>query len=60
VLSDSLAAGGLRILARFAWVLGIDPQQQHLTAALLVVPISLLVSSLLFLKGAFRRKHPAI
>jgi MFS family permease len=60
VISDSLAAGGLSILARFAWLLGIDPQQHHLTAALLVVPISLLVSSLLFLKGAFRSKHAGI
>jgi MFS family permease len=54
-LSDSLAAGNATLIAGFARVLGIDPTQEHLTAALLVVPAGLLVSALFFLWGA--RKH---
>jgi hypothetical protein len=33
-------------------MLGIDPTQEHLTAALLVVPAGLLVSAMFFLWGA--------
>jgi len=54
-LSDSLAGGNASLIADLARVLGIDPTQEHLTAALLVVPAGLLVSALFFLWGA--RKH---
>jgi len=59
VLSDSIQAGGLSLIARVAALLGIEAQRQHLTAALLVVPISLLISSLLFLWGAVSQKTAA-
>ena len=52
VLSDSLVAGRIKALASVAQFLGIDPAREHLTAALLVVPLSLLLSSLFFLWGA--------
>jgi sugar phosphate permease len=52
VLSDSIHAGHLSFIAAIAGSLGIEAQRQHLTAALLVVPLSLLLSSLLFLWGA--------
>src|SRR6266404_3221830 len=54
-LSDSLAGGNATLIAGLAKLLGIDPTQEHLTAALLVVPAGLLVSALFFLWGA--RKH---
>jgi MFS family permease len=54
-LSDSLAGGNAALIAGLARVLGIDPTQEHLTAALLVVPAGLLVSALFFLWGS--RKH---
>lgn len=57
VLSDSLQAGRLSFIAGIARLLGIEAQRQHLTAALLVVPISLLLSSLLFLWGAASQKN---
>jgi sugar phosphate permease len=56
VISDSLQAGRLSFVAAFASMLGIDAQRQHLTAALLVVPLALLLSSGLFLWGAAERK----
>ena len=56
VLSDSIRAGGLTFIARIASLLGIEAQRQHLTAALLVVPISLLISSLLFFWGAVSQR----
>jgi len=59
VLSDSIQAGRLSFIARIASLLGIEAQRQHLTAALLVVPISLLLSSLLFLWGAASHKTAA-
>ena len=52
VLSDSLYAGRMRTLASIATFVGIDPHNEHLTAALLVVPAALLLSSLFFLWGA--------
>src|SRR6267143_482868 len=55
-LSDSLAAGNATLIAGLARILGIDPTQEHLTAALLVVPGGLFVSALFFLWGA--RKPP--
>ncbi|MDX6501101.1 MAG: transporter, Spinster family, sphingosine-phosphate transporter [Blastocatellia bacterium] len=51
-LSDSLAGGNANLIAGMARLLGIDPTQEHLTAALLVVPASLLVSAVFFLWGA--------
>lgn len=51
-LSDSLAGGKAAPIAGMARLLGIDPTQEHLTAALLVVPAGLLVSALFFLWGA--------
>ena len=60
VLSDSIQSGHLSFIVGFARLLGIEAQRQHLTAALLVVPISLLLSSLLFLWGAASRKTVTI
>lgn len=54
-LSDSLGEGKAPLIGGFARALGIDPAQEHLTAALLVVPAGLLISTLFFLWGA--RKH---
>jgi len=54
-LSDSLAEGKASIIGACARLVGIDPAREHLTAALLVVPAGLLISSLLFFWGA--RKH---
>lgn len=51
-LSDSLASGNASLIAGLARMLGIDPTQEHLTAALLVVPAGLLVSAVFFLWGA--------
>lgn len=59
VLSDSLQAGKLSFIARAARLLGIQAERQHLTAALLVVPISLLLSSLIFLYGARSHRNVA-
>jgi MFS family permease len=59
VLSDSLVAGRIAALGSLARVLGIDPLREHLTAALLVVPLALLVSSLFFLWGARKQKAAA-
>jgi hypothetical protein len=55
LLSDSVAAGKVRVIGALASTLGIDPTREHLTASLLVVPVALLVSALFFLWGA--RKH---
>lgn len=55
VLSDSLGAGHYKLLGAMARSLGIDPVQEHLTAALLVVPLALLASALFFLWGAYKR-----
>jgi hypothetical protein len=50
-LSDALAAGKVRLLGGLASLLGIDPIREHLTSALLVVPLGLLVSALIFFWG---------
>jgi predicted MFS family arabinose efflux permease len=55
VLSDSLAAGHYELLGGLARRLGIDPTHEHLTAALLVVPLALFVSALFFMWGARER-----
>src|SRR5882672_7329379 len=51
VLSDSLAAGKARLIASLASAIGLDPIREHLTSALLVVPLGLLVSALIFFWG---------
>lgn len=56
VLSDSLAVGRVLPLRALARGVGIDPIRAHLTAALLVVPFALLISSLFFLWGARKQK----
>ncbi len=60
VLSDSIGAGRLSFISTIAGFLAIDAQRQHLTAALMVVPIMLLLSSLLFLWGAAAHKPKVI
>ncbi len=52
VLSDSLKSGGLATMASLASAIGIDPNTQHLSAALLIAPAALLMSTLLFFWGA--------
>lgn len=52
VLSDSLSAGRASVYAMLAGTLGIDAAREHLTAALLVVPLALFASSFFFLVGA--------
>jgi MFS family permease len=56
VLSDSLAAGQFRAVGAIANAMGIDPMHQHLTAALLVAPAGLAISTCFFVMGAFRQK----
>jgi MFS transporter, Spinster family, sphingosine-1-phosphate transporter len=58
-LSDSLGAGRVRLLADLARLLGLDPTREHLTSALLVVPIGLLISAFFFLWGARRHARDA-
>lgn len=58
-LSDSLAAGNASLIGALARFLGIDPAREHLTAALLVVPVGLLVSAIFFLWGARRHGNSA-
>jgi MFS transporter, Spinster family, sphingosine-1-phosphate transporter len=52
VLSDGLRAGRVSSLAALAAALGLNPTSEHLTTALLVVPLALLLSSFFFLWGA--------
>ena len=52
VLSDALAAGKLTFLSAIANSLGIDASRQHLSAALLIAPAALIVSTLFFFWGA--------
>lgn len=56
VLRDSLAAGRLRGLASLARLFGIDAAHQYLSAALLLAPAALIISTLFFFLGAFRKK----
>lgn len=60
VLSDSLETGGSSFIGMLANSLGIEPTRQHLTAALLVAPAALLISSLFFLWGASKQTAGAI
>jgi MFS family permease len=57
VISDALGAGGLRFLAALAHTLGIDASRQHLSAALLIAPAALVVSTLFFFWGARAQKR---
>ncbi len=55
-LSDSIAAGHLRFIAGLAELVGLDAPREHLTSALLVVPLALFLSSFFFFWGA--KRHP--
>jgi hypothetical protein len=59
VASDTLKDGGLAPLAAVARLLGLNPTEQHLTTALLIAPVAMLVSTLLFLWGARTTTHDA-
>ncbi len=59
ILSDSLKAGGLATFATLARVIGIDAGRQHLSAALLIAPLALLISTLFFFWGARGQKVKA-
>ncbi|MBV9958181.1 MAG: MFS transporter [Acidobacteria bacterium] len=52
VLSDALGAGGMGALNAFAHLIGIDAGRQHLSAALLIAPAALLISTFFFFWGA--------
>jgi MFS family permease len=58
VISDSLKAGRLRFLASLASMLGIDPGREYLSAALLLAPAALFISTSLFFLGASKQKKP--
>ncbi len=57
VLSDSLKAGQFAPLAALGQALGIDSSRQHLSTALLIVPVALAVSTCLFFVGAKAQKR---
>ncbi len=56
IISDALSAGRLNALAKLAGILGIDATRQHLSAALLVAPGALVVSTIFFFWGAKTNK----
>jgi hypothetical protein len=56
VLSDSIKSGNLSTLVAVANSLGIDGARQHLSAALLIAPAALVISTLFFFWGAKQRK----
>ncbi|MFN2453099.1 MAG: spinster family MFS transporter [Pyrinomonadaceae bacterium] len=58
VLSDSIKAGNLNLMATIAGAVGINASNQPLAAALLVAPLALVVSTLFFFWGA--RKQSAV
>ncbi|HEU4596101.1 MAG TPA: MFS transporter [Pyrinomonadaceae bacterium] len=60
VLSESLKAGNLAALAALARAVGIDSSRQQLSAALLIVPAALVVSTLFFFAGAKAQKRAEI
>ena len=51
-LSDALKAGGVGPLAKLAQLLGLNPVKQHLSSAMLVAPLALLLSAGFYLWGA--------
>jgi MFS family permease len=52
ILSDAIKSGRFATFAHIASAMGIDPTSKHLTAALFVTPIALMVSSVIFFWGA--------
>jgi len=58
-LSDSISEGNATVIATFARLLGIDPLREHLTAALLVVPVGLLISAFFFFWGGRKYSQSA-
>lgn len=56
VISDNLGGGGLAFLAAIARMFGIDSSREHLSAALLIAPGALLVSTLFFFWGAAAKR----
>lgn len=52
VLSDALKGGGMSFLAALATTFGIDARREFLSAALLLAPAALFVSTLFFFLGA--------
>ncbi|HEU5238711.1 MAG TPA: hypothetical protein VFU37_16385, partial [Pyrinomonadaceae bacterium] len=58
-LSDSISEGNATLIAAFARLLGIDPLREHLTAALLVVPVGLLISAFFFFWGGRKYSRSA-
>jgi MFS family permease len=57
VLSDSAREGHAGLLAAAAGLLGLDPVTQHLTTALLITPVALLVSFVFFTVGVRKSAH---
>ncbi|MCA1635733.1 MAG: MFS transporter [Acidobacteria bacterium] len=60
VLSDSLKIGHFSALAAVAQSVGIDSGRQHLSTALLIVPVALAFSTVLFFVGARAQKRVGI
>jgi MFS family permease len=57
VLSDSAREGHAGLLAAAAGLLGLDPVTHHLTTALLITPVALLVSFVFFAVGIRKSAH---
>jgi len=57
VLSDSLSMGHAALFATIARSLGIDAMREHLTAALLVVPLGLFCFGFLFSLGSEKARR---
>lgn len=58
VLSDNLSRGRVAVLAALARAVGVDPVHEHLTAALLILPTALLVSTFFFYWGSRKARKP--
>jgi MFS family permease len=56
-LSDAIAAGNVKIIGRLAGLIGLDARSEHLTSALLVVPLALFVAAFFFFWGARRHRN---
>lgn len=57
VMSDSLKEGKLAILGSFANLFGVNSTEQHLTAALMVSPIALIIATLFFFWGSRKKSN---
>ncbi len=57
VASDALKEGHLAPLAALAGLIGLDPTRQHLSTALLITPVVMLISALLFFWGGKTTPH---